>query len=155
MDSGGWWWRGRPGVLRFMGLQRVRHDWATELNPTDPDEKFKYSPIGLTYAPRLSIWSSMRSECMSWFYPQFHFSPPTSASSSLHPPLLHTPCLCSNLFCLESLVHLCLLLLDSAEAMPPTGSSSSPVPCWSGQVHFIYGPVRLAPTSITGFKLFL
>ena len=29
--SGSWWWTGRPGVLRFMGLQRVRHDWATEL----------------------------------------------------------------------------------------------------------------------------
>ena len=27
-----WWWTGRPGVLRFMGLQRVRHDWVTELN---------------------------------------------------------------------------------------------------------------------------
>ena len=25
-------WTGRPGVLRFMGLQRVGHDWATELN---------------------------------------------------------------------------------------------------------------------------
>ena len=24
--------QGRPGVLWFMGLQRVRHDWATELN---------------------------------------------------------------------------------------------------------------------------
>ena len=31
-DSGSWWWTGRPGVLRFMGLQRVRHNWATELN---------------------------------------------------------------------------------------------------------------------------
>ena len=27
-----WWWTGRPGVLRFMGSQRVQHDWATELN---------------------------------------------------------------------------------------------------------------------------
>ena len=27
-----WWWTGRPGVLRFVGSQRVRHDWATELN---------------------------------------------------------------------------------------------------------------------------
>ena len=27
-----WWWAGRPGMLRFMGSQRVRHDWATELN---------------------------------------------------------------------------------------------------------------------------
>ena len=32
VNSGRWWWTGKPGVLRFMGLQRVRHDWATELN---------------------------------------------------------------------------------------------------------------------------
>ena len=31
-DSGSWWWTGRPGMLWFMGSQRVRHDWATELN---------------------------------------------------------------------------------------------------------------------------
>ena len=30
-----WWWTGRPGVLQFMGLQRVRHDWATEMNWTE------------------------------------------------------------------------------------------------------------------------
>ena len=35
VNSGSWWWTGRPGVLRFMGSQRVRHDWATELNWTD------------------------------------------------------------------------------------------------------------------------
>ena len=32
VNSGSWWWTGRPGVLRFMGSQRVGHDWATELN---------------------------------------------------------------------------------------------------------------------------
>ena len=32
VDSGSWWWTGRPGVLQFMGSQRVRHDWANELN---------------------------------------------------------------------------------------------------------------------------
>ena len=32
VDSGSWWWTGRPGVLWFMGLQRVGHDWVTELN---------------------------------------------------------------------------------------------------------------------------
>ena len=32
VDSGSWWCKGRPGVLRFMGSQRVGHDWATELN---------------------------------------------------------------------------------------------------------------------------
>ena len=35
VNSGSWWWTGRPGVLRFLGLQRVEHDWATELNWTD------------------------------------------------------------------------------------------------------------------------
>ena len=32
VDSGSWWWTGRPGLVWFMGSQRVRHDWATELN---------------------------------------------------------------------------------------------------------------------------
>ena len=31
-ELGSWWWTGRPGVLQFMGWQRVGHDWATELN---------------------------------------------------------------------------------------------------------------------------
>ena len=31
VNSGSWWWTGRPGVLRFMGLQRVVHNWATDL----------------------------------------------------------------------------------------------------------------------------
>ena len=42
VDSGSWWWTGRPDVLRFMGSQRVGHDWATELNWT---EKLYYSLI--------------------------------------------------------------------------------------------------------------
>ena len=31
LNSGSWWWTGRPGGLWFMGSQRVGHDWATEL----------------------------------------------------------------------------------------------------------------------------
>ena len=34
VNSGSWWWTGRPGLLWFMGLQRVGHDWVTELNWT-------------------------------------------------------------------------------------------------------------------------
>ena len=34
VNSGSWWWTGRPGMLRFMGSQRVRHDWVTQLNWT-------------------------------------------------------------------------------------------------------------------------
>ena len=33
--SGSWWWTGKPGMLQSMGSQRVRHDWATELNWTE------------------------------------------------------------------------------------------------------------------------
>ena len=35
VNSGSWWWTGRPGMLRFMGLQRVRHNRATKLNWTE------------------------------------------------------------------------------------------------------------------------
>ena len=44
VNSGSWWWTGRPGMLQFMGSQRVRHDWVTELNwktnkETEQDQK--------------------------------------------------------------------------------------------------------------------
>ena len=29
VNSGNWWWTGRPGVLQFMGSQRVRHNCGT------------------------------------------------------------------------------------------------------------------------------
>ena len=35
VDSGSWWWTGRSGVLRFLGSQRVGHDWATEPDWTE------------------------------------------------------------------------------------------------------------------------
>ena len=31
VDSGSWWWTGRPDMLHSMWSQRVRHNWATEL----------------------------------------------------------------------------------------------------------------------------
>ena len=34
VGSGSWWRTGKPGMLQSMGSQRVRHDWATELNWT-------------------------------------------------------------------------------------------------------------------------
>ena len=35
VNSGSWWWTGRPGMLRFIVSPRGRHDWATELNWTE------------------------------------------------------------------------------------------------------------------------
>ena len=43
VDSRSWWWTGRPGVLQFMRLQTVGHDWATELTDAKkfPKKKIK------------------------------------------------------------------------------------------------------------------
>ena len=48
-----WWWTGRPGVLRFMGSQRVGHDWATDLIWSDLivfwDLRFSLSMVALRF----------------------------------------------------------------------------------------------------------
>ena len=46
-NPGSWWWTGKPGVLQFMGSQRVRHDWASELmaymgKPTNKNSGYMY-----------------------------------------------------------------------------------------------------------------
>ena len=49
VNSRSWWWTGRPSVLRFMGSQRVGHNWATGLSWTEHGIpfflSFKLSPI--------------------------------------------------------------------------------------------------------------
>ena len=45
VNSGSWRWTGRPGVLQFMGSQRVGHNWETELNWTELNAK----PLNLLY----------------------------------------------------------------------------------------------------------
>ena len=42
VNSGSWWWTGRPGVLQRS--QKVGHDWATELNWTEVSHKWKQVP---------------------------------------------------------------------------------------------------------------
>ena len=63
VNSRSWWWTGRPGMLQFMGSQRVGHDWAlnwteTELNWTwteTENEKF-YFFIFLLLQTRFSLY---------------------------------------------------------------------------------------------------
>ena len=50
VNSRSWWWTGRPGVLQFLELQRVRHDWVTELNWTPTLQKIHLSHKG---SPRI------------------------------------------------------------------------------------------------------
>ena len=43
VNSGSWWWTGRPGVLQSMGSRRVRQDWATEQPPPPPMVRTRHS----------------------------------------------------------------------------------------------------------------
>ena len=71
-----WWWIGRPGVLQFMGSQRVGHDWATELNcihtfpfllslPSTPPHP---TPLGHHRAP---IWAPCATQQLPTNYPLY------------------------------------------------------------------------------------
>ena len=64
VDSRSWCWTGRPGVLRFMGLQRVGHDWATELNWTDRALRNTFfKKIPKQKGIQLSYWELVPSAC--------------------------------------------------------------------------------------------
>ena len=57
VNSGSWWWTGRPDMLRFMGSQRVGHNWVTELNWTEPQ---------LSY-PSICWWTSRLLPCPGYY----------------------------------------------------------------------------------------
>ena len=114
VNSGSWWWTGRPGVLRFMGSQRVRHDWGTELNWTETLSVFKsgctdFKPIceSFSRSTPLSVLGSVRSflfnhlgECVEvshWGW-KFCFPDNQWAWASFHLPYL--PLECSLVKCL-------------------------------------------------------
>ena len=59
--SGSGWWTGRPGVLRFMGSQKVGHDWATELNWTE-DQTVIYKSCNTCWMS----YSHPKNECPLW-----------------------------------------------------------------------------------------
>ena len=52
-----WWWTGRPGVLRFMGSQRVEHDWATELNPSTISTSYYLCCVYVAFWPEQAKWT--------------------------------------------------------------------------------------------------
>ena len=62
VNSGSWWWIGRPGVLQSMGVQRVGHHWATELHWTgqqgDPTSQS---------SRKLTLNINWKDWCWSWY----------------------------------------------------------------------------------------
>ena len=75
VNSGSWCWTGRPGVLRFTGLQRVGHDWATDL-----------------------IWSDLTTSSLPWFL-DLTFQVPTQYCSLQHQTLLLSPVTSTTGYC--------------------------------------------------------
>ena len=84
VNSGNWWWTGRPGVLQSMGSQRVRHDWAAELSWAELNWTSKLSNIlmngkwevkgrcGLLAAWSVTIWSWENKQWSLCLFPSFH-----------------------------------------------------------------------------------
>ena len=61
VGSWSWWWTGRSGVLQFMGLQSVGHNWVTELNWTELNEYFFIHSL---YTPKEKKGKGKGSECV-------------------------------------------------------------------------------------------
>ena len=61
VNSGSWWWTGRPGMLQSMGSQRVGHDWMTELNW----EQYIYTTL-----PKYVICNN---NMPNWLFHNIHF----------------------------------------------------------------------------------
>ena len=57
VNSGSWWWTGRPDMLQSMGSQRVGHDWVTGLHWTN-NEKDSNN------LPKESILAISQQECL-------------------------------------------------------------------------------------------
>ena len=56
VNSRSWWWTGKPGVLQSMGSQRVRHNWATELNADDTKYRKHIKDLLPKYFQRRTEW---------------------------------------------------------------------------------------------------
>ena len=59
VNSRSWWWTGRPGMLQSMVSQRVRHDWATELNWTEVVEQFKTLTTNRIWQNYSLVWHTI------------------------------------------------------------------------------------------------
>ena len=59
VSSGSWWWTGKPGILQSMGSQRVRHNWANELNWTEWNHQVASWHKGQELSWRLELLEAM------------------------------------------------------------------------------------------------
>ena len=94
VNSGSWWWTGRPGVLQSVGSQRVRHDWATELNWTESPNNHLHLDLDLIRNVKRDPSQPMVILLWSPLFSSPTVSVPMAASDTLNPKLLLQSCSC-------------------------------------------------------------
>ena len=84
--SGRWWWRGKHGMLRFMGSQRVRHDWGTELNWIRLVIPFLPRSKSLNFMAAVTVYSDFGAQenKVCHFFHCFHMYLPWSDRTGCH-----------------------------------------------------------------------
>ena len=58
VGSGSWWWTEKPGGLLFMGSERVRYKWETELNWTENKWTDSWKPQAIKIQSRINSYST-------------------------------------------------------------------------------------------------
>ena len=81
VKSRSWWWTGRPGTLWFIGLQRVGHNWATELSNSKENQvlykhlmkvkRRQWHPIPVLLSRKSHGWRSLVG-CSPWGRTESH-----------------------------------------------------------------------------------
>ena len=68
VNSGSWWWTGRPGVLQSMGSQWVEHNWVTELNWTDGLQARNFESFLTTHDSTVGTFNcpEVKRLCLLW-----------------------------------------------------------------------------------------
>ena len=91
-NSGSWWWKGRPGMLQFVGSQRVGHDWATELNWTEPYRRINPNLQEVNYLTKVlsDVFSLSLVSKAPWWWSERIWENTVSLYSKLSPPFMST-----------------------------------------------------------------
>ena len=62
VNSGGWWWTGKPGMPSSTGPQRVDYDWVTELNWTLSAGSFLVMCTNLEYGIQTEVNQKVKNQ---------------------------------------------------------------------------------------------
>ena len=119
VNSRSWWWTGRPGVLRFMGLQRVGHDWATELNWTELATHSSVLAWKISWTEKASRlqsmgWQRVRHDWATSFTLKLLHISGCSKANNMHPWCIKA---CLELHCM--IVHIYWFSFHTLHYFPP------------------------------------